>query len=149
MRALKLLLVLVVVAAAVVGWIVLVPFGPTHETFVDIPSHTGTVGIATALQSGAVVRNRWFFAVLREIKGGTLKAGEYRFAQPASMLEVYDRLQRGDVFTIQVTIPEGYNLFDIAAAVEEAGLVSRSTFLDAAAANTGSVRQWDPKATSL
>ena len=33
-----------------------------------------------------------------------------------------DRLRRGDVYTIQVVIPEGYNLFDVAGAIEAAGL---------------------------
>lgn len=149
MRVVKLLLFLIVVAVAALGWVVLAPFGTSRETFVAIPPHTGTLGIASALEAAGAVRNRWVFAALREVEGGTLKAGEYRFAQPASMLAVYDRLRRGDVFTIQVTIPEGYNLFDVAALMEGAGLASRESFLAAARANTGLVRQWDPKATSL
>ena len=149
MRLAKLLLFLIAVGVAALGWVVLVPFGPSQATFVEILPHTGTVGIASALAEGGAVRNRWVFVALREVKGGTLKAGEYRFAKPASMLTVYGRLRHGDVFTVQVTIPEGYNLFDVAAAVEGAGLASRETFLAAAKANTGLVRQWDPGALSL
>lgn len=149
MRVLKLLLVLVLVAVAAVGYVVLVPFGPTAETFVEIPAHTSSFGIATLLERGGAVRSRWAFAGLRELEGGTLKAGEYRFAEPASMLEVYRRLRRGDVYTIAVVIPEGYNLFDIAAAVQTAGLASQDSFLAAAKVNTGLIRQWNPHATSL
>ena len=149
MRMWKLLLLLVLVAVAALGYVVLVPFGPSQATFVDIPARTGTVGIASALERGGAVRNRWVFAALREIEGGTLKAGEYRFGQPASMLEVYDRLRRGDVFTVAVVIPEGFNLFDVAGAVEAAGLASREDFLTAAADNTGLIRQWNPGAASL
>ncbi len=129
MRVFKLLLFLVVVAVAALAYVVLVPFGPQHEVFVDIAPHTGTVGIASALERNGVVRSRWVFAALREIEGGSLKAGEYRFAEPASMLTVYDRLERGDVFTVELVIPEGFNLFDIAGAVQAAGLGSREAFL--------------------
>lgn len=149
MRVLKLLLFFLVVAVAASGYILLVPFGPTQAVFVEIPPHTGTLGIGSTLEHHGIVRNRWVFACLRELEGGTLKAGEYRFAQPASMLEVYDRLRRGDVFTVAVVIPEGYNLFDIAGAVEAAGLSSREAFLAAASENTGLIQQWDPGAVSL
>ena len=149
MRVLKLLLLMLVVAVAALGYVLLAPFGPEQPTFVEIPPHTGTVGVGAALERGGVVRSRWVFAALREVEGGTLKAGEYRFVQPASMLGVYDRLRRGDVFTVQVVIPEGYTLFDVAAAVQGAGLAERQDFLAAAAANTALIRAWDPKAVSL
>ena len=48
----------------------------------------------------------------------TLKAGEYRFARPASVLEVYDRIARGDIFYYLLTVREGENIFDIAAAAK-------------------------------
>ncbi len=140
---------LVVVGLGALGYAVLVPFGPREPVFVDIPAHTGTMGMGERLEAAGVVRSRWVFAGLREVEGGALKAGEYRFAAPASMLEVYRRLRRGDVFTVAVVIPEGYNLFDVAGAVEVAGLGTRERFLAAAAANVGLVRRWDPGAVSL
>ncbi len=149
MRWVKLLLFLIAVAVAAAGYVVLVPFGPDRETFVDIPSRTSSVGIATLLERGGAIRSRWVFAGLRELEGGTLKAGEYRFAAPASMLEVYRRLRRGDVYTVAVVVPEGYDLFDVAAAVQAAGLGSQENFLAAAAANTGLIRQWNPHPVSL
>jgi UPF0755 protein len=62
---------------------------------------------------------------------------------------VYDRLQRGDVYTRSVTIPEGANLFDIAQRVEAAELGSKEKFLVAARANVGLISDLDPQATSL
>ena len=149
MRVFRLFVLLIVVSAAGLAWTLLAPFGPERETFVDIPAHTGTMGVAAALQSGGAIRSRWVFSALREAEGGTLKAGEYRFDHPASMLEVYSRLRRGDVFTIAVVIPEGYNLFDVAQAVETAGLASHERFLAAARANVPLVRRWDPRAVSV
>ena len=131
------------------GYIVLSPFGPEREVFVDIPVHTGTLGIGSALEENGIIRNRWIFACLRELQGGSLKAGEYRFDHRTSMLGVYSRLRQGDVFTITVVIPEGFNLFDIAQALETAGLVRHELFLQAAKAQVGLIRRWDPRATSL
>lgn len=149
MRLFRLLLFVLVVAALAVAYIVLAPYGPTAETFLDIAPHTGTEGIGAALEHGGVIRNRWVFTAMRELEGGTLKAGEYRFDHPASMLEVYDRLRRGDVYTVAIVVPEGFNVFDIAQAVEAAGLASHEAFLQAATQDVALIRQWNPHAASL
>lgn len=149
MRAFRWLLLGLVFAVVGLVYMVLAPFGPPQPVFIEIPAHTGTLGIGSALEAGGAVRSGWVFAALREMQGGTLKAGEYRFGGPASMLAVYDRLRRGDVFTVQVVIPEGFTLFDVAAAVEAAGLAPREEFLRAAARNVSLIRRWDPRATSL
>jgi UPF0755 protein len=83
------------------------------------------------------------------IKGGTLKAGEYRFDHPAKMAEVFDRLRRGDVYTVAVTVPEGSNLFDIAQRLEAARLGGKDAFMAAARANAAMVSDLDPQAKSL
>ena len=140
---------MLLVVALAAGWLLFVPFGPRVETFVDIPSRTGTLGIGRALETGGVIRSRWLFAALREVEGGTLKAGEYRFDHPASLLETYRRLRRGDIFTIAVTIPEGYNVYDVAGAVEAAGLAQREEFLAAAGRSTAVVQGWSPRARSV
>src|SRR5215813_11300508 len=73
-----------------------------EEVFVDIPPGTSTERIADMLAAGGVVRNRWDFVAARILeRGRKLQAGEYRFAKPASTLEVYDRIARGDVFYLE------------------------------------------------
>ncbi len=146
MKAVGLLLLLAGLAA---GWMLLMPFGPQRQTFVEIAPRTGTLGIGAALAQGGVIRSRWMFAAVREVEGGTLKAGEYRFDHPVSLLEAYRRLRRGDVFTVAVTIPEGYNLFDVAGAVEAAGLARREEFLAEAGRSVGLVQPWSPRASSV
>jgi UPF0755 protein len=125
------LLLLILLAAAAAAYVVYAPYGPTTETFVDIPPGTGATAIATRLERAGIIRSRYAFDLLRLRKGGTLKAGEYRFDHPAPPAGVYDRLLRGDVYTQSLTIPEGYNIFDIANAVEAAGFGSRDAFLAA------------------
>jgi UPF0755 protein len=136
------LLLLLVVLAAAAGYVIYVPYGPSTETFVDIPSGSGTQSIAARLQHGGVIRSQYAFYLLRLAKGGTLKAGEYRFDHPVSMTEVYARIAKGDVFTVTLTIPEGYDIFDIAGAVQAAGLGSRDAFLAAERQHTELITPW-------
>jgi UPF0755 protein len=137
------------VAAGAAAWLILTPFGPSTETFVEVEPGSSTTRIAGQLQTDGVVRSHYAFDLLRLWKRGTLRAGEYRFDHPASAIEVYARIARGDVFTRTVTIPEGSNLFDIGARIEQAGLGPRAEFLAAAAQQTGLVADLDPHAASL
>jgi UPF0755 protein len=142
------------VGAAVVGFYAYLPFGPSAETFVEVAPGTGTAGIAHALEQAGVVRSGLAFEALRgwkQVRGGagTLKAGEYRFDHPVTLAEVYDKLRRGDVYTVTVVVPEGFNIFDIAHAVAAAGLSDEATFLKAEQEHTELIRQWSPRAESL
>jgi len=148
-RFFKFLLLLVVIAGAVVGYWMVVPAGPSTETFVDIPSGTGSEAIAAQLEQAGVIRSQYGFDLLRLLKGGRLRAGEYRFDHPAPMTEVYARLVKGDVFTRTIVIPEGFNLFDVAAAMEAAKLGTAADFLAAARKHTELVAAWSPGATSV
>ncbi len=130
--------------ACAAAWLVFVPFGPSTETFVDIPSGSGTPRMAALLETQGIVRSRYVFDLLRLIKGGRLRAGEYRFDHPASVLTVYARLVQGDVYTRTLVIPEGYNIFDIAHAVEAAGLGSAEDFLAAERGNTALIADLAP-----
>ena len=143
------LLLVVIVVGAVLGYVIYVPYGREVETFVEIAPGMGAEAIAAKLERAGVVRSAYGFDLLRLAKRGTLKAGEYRFDHAASMTEVYARLQRGDVFTVTVAVPEGYNLFDIAHAVEAAGLGPAAVFVAAARQHTGLIRAWSPGAASL
>jgi UPF0755 protein len=125
------LLLLLLLAAGAGAYIVYTPYGPSSETFVDIPPGTGETAIATLLRKNGIIRSRYAFALLRLTREGTFKAGEYRFDHPVPPAEVYARLVQGDVYTQALTIPEGYNIFDIAAAVEAAGFAKRDAFLAA------------------
>lgn len=123
--------------------------GFSGETFVEIPRGTSTNGIADLLVKAGVVRNRWDFLAARIVERGRgLQAGEYRFSRPASPLEIFGRIARGDIFYHQLVVPEGKNMFDIAAAVEQLGLFKGSDFL-AAARKPDLIHDLDPNAPSL
>ncbi|MGB6973451.1 MAG: endolytic transglycosylase MltG [Terracidiphilus sp.] len=143
-----LLLVLASGAAAVV-WLMAVPYGPESETFVEIAPGESTARIAEQLEEAGIIRNRYAFDLLRWVERGSLKAGEYRFDHRAQMTEVYARIERGDVYTRTVIVPEGANIFEIGQRLEEAGLGTEDEFLKAQAQNLGLIQDMDPKATSL
>lgn len=153
-RVLKALVVIGIVAALTVGFFVYVPYGPSTETFVEILPGTGTLGIARQLQKAGIVRSAWAFEglviwnTIRGRRAGSLKAGEYRFDHAAKMEEVFDRLRRGDVYTITLVIPEGFNIFDIASAVAAAKLDSREDFLNAERKNTELIAEWVPQGSA-
>jgi len=146
---LRLLFFVLLLAAGAAAWLVFAPFGPSTETFVEVAQGSGTLKIGRQLEDAGVVRSQFAFDLVRWWKRGSLKAGEYRFDHPASVTEVYARIARGDVYTLAVTIPEGSNLFEIAARLEQAGFGTRQEFLVGAARQVSLVSDLDPKAASL
>ena len=143
------LLFVALLAAGVAAWLILTPFGPQGEAFVEVAPGSSTAVIAQQLEAAGVVRSRFAFQLLRVVKRGTLRAGEYRFDHPATMTEVYARIAKGDVFTKALTVPEGANMFDIAARLQQAGFGTAQGFMDAAVSQTGLVADLDPDARSL
>lgn len=130
------LLAFLLLAAAVfyAGYSILKPFRAYEGVvFVDIPRGAGTLEISARLQSAGVLRAEWPFWLIRLSRSrGTLKAGEYRFDRPLSPLQVYQKIASGDVFYYSLTIPEGYDMFQIAEAVARTGIMNQQQFLEAA-----------------
>lgn len=145
----RFLLLLLLLALGAGAYLVLAPAGPHLQTFVEIAPGTSSEEMGRQLEARGIIRSRYAFAAARLLKRGTLKAGEYSFDHPANVFEVYDRLRRGDVYYRIVTIPEGYNLFDIATAVEAAQLATHDDFLAAAHKGTSLIADLDPAAASL
>jgi UPF0755 protein len=150
LRLVALVLVLAVVAG---GWVfhrLNQPYkGFSEPVFIEFARGTPTRVIATTLANRGVVQDRWLFLAARALRhGSNLQAGEYRFASSASPLEVFGRIARGDIYYMELLIPEGYNMFDISEAVEKLGTMKAAAFL-AAAKNPALILDLDPKAPSL
>jgi UPF0755 protein len=146
----RILLLLALLAAGCLAYRQFTPYqGFQGETFVDIPRGTSTGGIADLLVRAGVVRSRWDFLAARMFqRGHVLQAGEYQFKRPATPFEVYDRIARGDIFYSELVVPEGKNMFDIAAQAEDLGLFPAAKFLEAAR-DPALIRDLDPKAVTL
>ncbi len=116
---------------------------------VDIAPGTNSRRIAQQLEEAGVIRHHETFLVLHYLrKKQTLKAGFYSFDHPLAPKDVLRELISGEMARQELTIPEGLNHFDIAALVEEAGLVKRDEFLKAAA-DSALIADLDPSAPGL
>jgi UPF0755 protein len=146
----RLLAIAIVVAAVWLAFGLLAPTGPSQEQLVQLKAGSSARHIAAQLRKEGIIRNQWEFLLWHYAHGRKpLKAGEYAFDHPARLGEVYDRIARGDIYVHTLVIPEGFNMFDIAAAVENAGLGKREDFLSVARNETGLIRDLDPQAPSL
>jgi UPF0755 protein len=148
-RRFLILLILGLLVASFAYMAFMRPTSPPGETIVEVAPGMGTRAIAAMLAEHRLIRNAYAFDLWHLVRGGTLKAGEYQFVQPATLPDVYNRMVRGDVYTRTVTIPEGFNLFDIAQAVEDAQLGSKEKFLTAAKENVALIADLDPGAKTL
>lgn len=151
---LRLLFRLLVIAVIAIGaWLcygLMAPTGPTQEQLVQIKPGSSAHHIAATLEKAGIIRSQWEFVLWHDLHGRKpLKAGEYAFDHRARLGEVYDRIAHGDINVRTLVIPEGYNMFDIATAVEEAGLGKRDDFLAVARNDMELVRDLDPEAQSL
>src|SRR5271154_4949579 len=89
--------------------------------------------MAEELAQSGVIRYSWQFLMARALHPGEkLQAGEYRFSVADSPSNVLNRIVRGDVFFYELVVPEGSNMFDIAASVGHFDFLKAADFLRAA-----------------
>jgi UPF0755 protein len=132
------------------AWALLTPITPPGQKFVILHPGYSTRRIANELKSAGVIRSTDAFILWHYLhRGRSLKAGEYLFEKDANTKEVHRRLVRGDIYIHTVVIPEGYNIFDIAQAIQEAGLGSAQDFLQVATTDTALIADLAPDAKTL
>jgi len=126
------------------------PVTPEGQKFVMLRPGYSTRRIATELQTAGVIRSRLAFVLWHRFhRKQSLKAGEYLFGKTARTVDVFGRLVRGDIYVHTVVIPEGYTMFDIAQAVQDAGLGSSQEFLEVAKSDVGLISDVAPEAKTL
>jgi UPF0755 protein len=93
--------------------------------------------IARRLEDQGLIRRAWAVVAAARLMrlADRLQHGEYRFAPSQPSLEILRAIARGDRVQHRVTIPEGYTVRQIAAALAAAGLADRERFLDLALRN--------------
>ena len=138
---------------AVGGWVayeVYVPVRPAGQQFVLLHSGYSTRRIASELKKAGIIRSELAFRLWHAThRKRALKAGEYLFEREATLPQIYDRIARGDIYFHVVTIPEGYTMFDVAKAIEDAGLGSAADFLHITVTQTQLISDLEPQAKSL
>lgn len=147
---LKLIVIAVLLVAGFLAYGLLLPTGPQSQQLVQLKPGSSARHIAAALKQAGIIRSQYAFLLWHYTRGNkVLKAGEYAFDHPAGAMEVHDRIARGDIYFHTLVVPEGFNMFDIASAIEAAGLGRRDDFLQVVRTQTALVLDLDPHAPSL
>jgi UPF0755 protein len=135
----RLLVAALVVFAAVLALIHGVSCkGFSEPVFVEIPMGTSSIEIGRKLALAGVIRHWSLFPLARLMRPASRpQAGEYRFSEPATPAAVLGRMARGDVYYVELVVPEGSDVFDIAEEVERHGLATASEFIEQAAGDEG------------
>lgn len=107
------------------------PSSSARVVRVEVPRHATIRGIAERLESQRLIRHRYAFMLMARLMGESneLKAGEYELQPRMSLLEIIDKLARGDAVAVWFTVPEGYTVPQIADTLSQLGMVERHRFL--------------------
>lgn len=112
------------------------PAGGGEKKAVVIKNGTTSDQIVDMLFDQGLVKNKTALNIYLKVNklGERLKAGKYDLDSNLSPAQIIDRIVRGEVKndTVRVTIPEGYEVKDIAAVLEKAGLVDKYKFIETA-----------------
>lgn len=103
---------------------------PSKPQVIEIKPGSSFARIAAQLQTAGVVSDVRRFTLLARWRKvtGQIHAGEYLFAVSATPEQVLDRLVAGDIRKFQITIPEGFNLREIADRLATTGVASAEEF---------------------
>lgn len=120
------------------------------KQMVTIMPGQGLTAVTNILYRNGLVTHPAKFRLLARIYGfdRQIKAGEYDLSPVMSPNRILDTLVRGDVHQYKIVIPEGYNLYQIAATVAKSGLTAETQFLSAVTGADVS-RQYDIHADTL
>ncbi len=146
-----LVFVILAIAGGSYAWYLLKqPYQGFQEAkILDFPYGTTTAQMAQLLQDAGVIRSARLFQLSRYLSpSAALQAGEYEFDKPASTLDVFRKIARGETFYYELVVPEGNNIFDIAESIKALKVIPAEKFL-AVARNPQMIADLDPQAPSL
>lgn len=98
-------------------------FGNSSGQILTVPRGARPQEIALQLETLGVVSNASKFVLLGRVTRvwGRLKAGEYMVSPTQTPMEILNTLSAGISVNYVVTIPEGENMYEVAAILEKAG----------------------------
>jgi len=105
---------------------------PSADRIITVEPGTSAAAVVAKLSEAGIVRHAIALRVYLRLTGrsGGLRAGDYKFASPISPMQAIERIRRGETFLERVTIPEGYNRFDIAETLAtKTGIATDAEFL--------------------
>lgn len=118
--------------------------------YIEVAPRANTGQIADLLVKSGILRSRLPFLLYIRYKnlGTHIQAGEYRFAEPATPIQVAQRLVRGDISFHSITIPEGMTARETIELLAKNGLGDPGE-MQQLLRRTDWIQDIDPKARSL
>ncbi len=107
----------------------------TETVMVEIPKGSAASKIGRILEDEGIISNAIMFRIATRIGGDSdYKAGTYSLSPSMTINEIREILLEGsdDSNTVQLVIPEGFTLTDIAKELEKAGVCKADAFLESA-----------------
>ena len=139
LKILKILIALSVLIALTVtayGYVYInsAPGSLSGDVVVEIKRGSSFYAAASSLREKGVINSVRLFRIYAGLDGfqSKIKAGEYLVKPSMTAREIADALVSGDVLRHKITIPEGYNLYQIADLLEEKGIVMKKAFIEKA-----------------
>jgi UPF0755 protein len=86
--------------------------------------------VAVRLKEKSLISNKFFFVYLAAAEGRrNIITGNYKIYRGMTSREIINIFSRGDILRRKITIPEGYNLYEIAARLEENAITDKDDFM--------------------
>jgi UPF0755 protein len=97
----------------------------------EIAQGKGLTQIAQELRDRALIRSVFGMKMLAKLlyDSATVKAGEYELSASMTPKEILKKLISGDIIKRRVLVKEGATVWEIAQALDQAGVVTKSDFL--------------------
>lgn len=107
------------------------PFNIENDKLFEVKKGETGFMIINNLADAGIIKNKFFFKIMVRFKGGDRRIipGFYLARKNESPESFWNRLLNGDVEKYKLTVPEGYNIYQIARLVENSKLGKAERFL--------------------
>jgi UPF0755 protein len=105
--------------------------GPIHSHLVDIPPGTPFTQVSHILHQNHLIVSEWFFTLLGRVQrvDRNIIPGEYELHAGMRPTELLEKIVKGEVYQYTLTIPEGFNVVQIAEILDQKHLAIKQDIL--------------------
>ncbi|MFH1563688.1 MAG: endolytic transglycosylase MltG [Nitrospirota bacterium] len=126
-------LILILFLPTIILYQVYVPIDESSTTTItiNIQRGMGLKEIARLLHDEGIIRDGFAFELVTTFKKvqSEIKAGEYALSPSLNMLQILSELVNGNYLKSHITIPEGYNIYQIAELLAKKGFGNKERFI--------------------
>ncbi len=107
------------------------PAVPGQEVIISIPKGASLSQVGSILQENGVISSRLVFKLVAMIRGEQrkIKAGDYALKTGSDAGDVLDQLISGKTLMFSITVPEGFDIYQIADLMQQSEIMSKEEFM--------------------